>query len=369
MGRGKGRKAGKGKTASNNKGGKKTPPAKTIPKKATSPVLPSPRRSPRTSPPMVAVPPEVEQLVEPLTTDDEDPAVPARHVFTNGRLRNVDSDNDSSMETPNETDNDDVTSPINAVAVPTDRVISPASHRRPKGKACAPSSAERRRKKRAADLAVLKRNGYESWIGAAARQAVFDSQPFLGTGRPPKQFLYWANTPRNACAARLIQRTLRLQEHAVQFGGPDVLSVNIANEVSLHARKARNKHIYELRKLFFSKHSEFQIASGVTENDCFDKNGKATSMKILPRFQSTFPTIASLREMLMSPNMHANTTMYPNFVNALASGKMSKIRKQGISTKLVDFIALNYEAHFRLEMWYALSKQGTMVAYILLMLN
>jgi hypothetical protein len=299
-----------------------------------------------------------------------------RHVFRNGRLLNVGDDSDGA-ETPTreETDDDavvDDNSPVGGVSAAVPRAISPASHRRPKGKASAPSSAERRKKKRAADLAILKRNGYESWIGAAARQAVFDSMPFAGEGRAPSQFLYWANTPRNACALRLIKRTPRLQEHAVQFGGPEQLSESIAAEVSLHARKARNKHIYELRKLFFSKKSVFQFASGVTENDCFDKNGKATKMTIVPRFQSNFPSIASLRECLMSPNMHANELFYSNFVNALASGKLSKIRKQGVSTKLVNFVALNYEAHFRLELWYALSKQGifffVLVLFMILLL-
>jgi hypothetical protein len=256
MGRGKASKGkGKGKTKGNSKKGnihKKPPsPAKTIPKNLKQRTPPT-RSSPRTAPSPI----QPILRIEPLSEDDmhvDDSATetnPTRHVFRNGQLLNV-GEGESGAETPtHEETDDDALSPPGGVATGGQRAISPASHRRPKGKASAPSSAERRKKKRAADLAILKRNGYESWIGAAARQAVFDSMPFAGIGKAPCQFLYWANTPRNACALRLIKRTVRLQERAVQFGGPDNLSENIAAEVSLHARKARNKHIYELRKLF-----------------------------------------------------------------------------------------------------------------------
>jgi hypothetical protein len=46
---------------------------------------------------------------------------------------------------------------------------------------------------------------------------------------------------------------------------------------------------------------------------------------------------------------------------------LTKIKKQKVATPLAKFIALEYEAHFRLELWYSLTKSGSYLVLSLLL--
>jgi hypothetical protein len=219
--------------------------------------------------------------------------------------------------------------------------------------------AAKRARKRRKDMAVLKKSGWEKWIGTEVRLAVFDAAPFWGPGKPLPQHLYWANTPPEACAFQFIKRTPRLQQRALALGVtlPE-FAVSLASEITLHSRKARNKHIYELKALFFNDNSEFQCARHVLNDNQVDEHGTPLPMELLPFLNPSLMSAKDLSNLLMSPDMHANPVFYGHFVAALGSGKLTKIKKQKVTTPLTKFIALEYEAHFRLELWYSLTKSG-----------
>jgi hypothetical protein len=210
--------------------------------------------------------------------------------------------------------------------------------------------SEKRALKRQRNLVILQRNGWASWIGAVARQAVFIATPWQGEGPAPHQHLYWPNQPVEACALQLISRSQRLREHAVQYGGNQAFALQIATEVHHHSRKARNKHIHQLKVLFFSNNSPFQIAENVTKN--------VGHMQMLPKFGPDLNTTEQMVDLLMSSNLHAHERFYPHFVAALGSGKLCKVKKQSSATPLHEFVAIDYEAHFRLELWNCLKRQG-----------
>ena len=228
-----------------------------------------------------------------------------------------------------------------------------------------PTSGRKRTKKRSKRslrkeaLDRLQKDGYRKNVHAHARQAVFNAAPFVGEGRAPSQHLYWARDPPQNCAQRLIARTPALQKEAAVFdGGVEAFALDIAEEVTFHCRKARNKHINQLRVLFFTNKFGFAIGKHVLESDSTDRRGEPLPMKVDEAFRETLPTTKEMANLLMSSKMHAHPVFYKHFVAALASGKLCTIKKAPDSAALSSFIGVNHEAHFRLELWLCLNKQG-----------
>ena len=129
-------------------------------------------------------------------------------------------------------------------------------------------------------------------------------------------------------------------------------------DIGFHCRKARNKHIHELRTMAFSNTHSLQIAKHVLEKDSCDETGVNQDMQVMPMFQGTMPTPNDMCALLMSSKMHADTVFYKRFVDMMGSGKLCKIPKQRGTTPMSEYLSVNHEAHFRLELWYCLGKQG-----------
>ena len=148
-----------------------------------------------------------------------------------------------------------------------------------------------------------------------------------------------------------------LQEYALKFGSQENLTVLLAKEIKHHSRKAKTKHIYELRLLFFHRSSVWNCCEHMTSDCAKDSNGDSLPPKLNMRFAPSLKTPLDLQRLLFSNKFHTDKVFYPFFVEALSQGKLSKIKKQKEDTPLSDFINPGHEAHFRLELWYCLSNQ------------
>jgi hypothetical protein len=224
-----------------------------------------------------------------------------------------------------------------------------------------------KRSVRKENLDRLQKDGLRKNVHAHARQAVFIAAPYEGEGRAPSQHLYWARDPPHNCAQRLIARTPSLMKEAATFeGGAEAYALDIAEEVTFHCRKARNKHINQLRVLFFTNKLGFGIANHVLESDSTDRRGEPVPMTVDAKFKDTLPTTKDMANLLMSSKMHADPTFYKHFVAAMACGKLCKIKKAPHDAALSSFIGVNHEAHFRLELWLCLNKQGLFISPVFL---
>jgi hypothetical protein len=345
-----------------------TSPAKTVTKKnkkpkGSPPTRASTRTSPAPSPAKTAPNPKKLLANEHYESDSADDA---SDNADNTKSKADDADYHSQDEDASEhddSDSDDLDRPptnkshtaSTVAASPTTRSASAV---RAKEDEAAENTHVKTKKKRQKDRDVLERNGKAKWIGQTARNAVHIAAPYMGNGRRPKQHLYWAKSPKTFCATNLIERTPRLQKYAVDFGGPRQLAQVIAKEVVEHSRKARNKHIYQLKKLFFGNNSPFQIAKNVLEGQCKDRDQNYLPMTVDPKFSSTLKTPKDMADLLMSNRMHADPVFYPHFVSAFAAGTMTKMSKMPPITPFADMVTTTHEAHFRIEMWYCLTKQG-----------
>ena len=169
---------------------------------------------------------------------------------------------------------------------------------------------------------------------------------------------------------QLIKREVELQTEAAEYGSPLMFAKKITKVVLFQCRKARNKHIFELRDLFFGGASIHAIANHVLLNQINDANGNYQEMKLHERFDDVpdLNTPKDLTDLLFSSRMHAHKHFYPIFVRAMASGRFTRVSKASDITPLAAFISANFEAHIRLEMWYCLSKQGCHVCLFFLLL-
>ena len=109
----------------------------------------------------------------------------------------------------------------------------------------------------------------------------------------------------------------------------------------MHSRKARNKHIYELKILFFKNDSPYQIATHVLNESEVDANGEPYPMTLCCVLKPPLTTAKEVSQLLMSPEMRANPVFDSHFVSAIGSGLLTKIKRQKITTSLAKFISVD----------------------------
>ena len=268
-------------------------------------------------------------------------------------------DDDSYHDCEDDDDSDEVEVPAGAVPA----IGSPDM---PANELVEARAFKAQKQKRDRDRKRLNQNGNLKWIEAEARNAVFDCAPPTYGQRVRRQHLYWAKTPKYHCAFNLILRTQRLQEFAVQYKSKLNLANLIAKLVVSASRGARNKHIYQLKKLFFSHASPHKIAEHVLEGETTNADGEIQEMKLAPKFTLHMDSITEMKALLKSSDLHADPVVYPHFVSAFQAGKMTNMPKQPKTVALADMLSVTYEAHFRCELWYCLNKQGLTAAFDLL---
>jgi hypothetical protein len=116
------------------------------------------------------------------------------------------------------------------------------------------------------------------------------------------------------------------------------------------------KCIRYIKTIWLSNSSRFTLASNALNTDILGDN--VPEITLSPAV-ATFGlnSIAELRELLRSPSMYKNATVFNLFCLGLESG-MLKMARTITPTRLQKLITIAHEAPFRLELWFALSKQG-----------
>jgi hypothetical protein len=98
------------------------------------------------------------------------------------------------------------------------------------------------------------------------------------------------------------------------------------------------------------------LATNVLESDIPDEFD--TEIKLTPAvLTSGIGSVTELRELIRSPEMYKNPVVFHIMCAGIESGTMKFSRKRP-PTRLLKLITVAHEAHFRLELWLALMKQG-----------
>jgi hypothetical protein len=176
--------------------------------------------------------------------------------------------------------------------------------------------------------------------------------------RPSQQriqpFMYWNSAKTTACAKMLIHRTPALQFMANNYRRNGFARM-IADEARGAANNEKSPQIRHLKLLFLNDKSDFTMVTNYQIGSA--SNGTAREIAISKSLSSEFSTVAELRQVLCSADMYTYPKLFDLFCAGLESGRLRGTTEMGI-TPIEDLLTLSHEAHFRLELWFALTAQS-----------
>ena len=187
-------------------------------------------------------------------------------------------------------------------------------------------------------------------------EATHEIVPVL-TGPKPRPFLYWQRHKEHLCAMMLIKRYPNLSAIAEKhYGSVQQMAKKWATVVRTKANNERAIQIRYLKLIWLSNNSKFSLAMNALDPELAVET--ATEITLAPAVEASgITSVAALRDLLKSPAMYNNAVVFNLFCLGLESG-MLKMARTMTPTRILKLITIAHEAHFRLELWLALSKQG-----------
>ena len=218
-----------------------------------------------------------------------------------------------------------------------------------------PTPTKRARLDDQSDSTSIRRNvtrhGLAKYVGCMVRRAVASpGPPEQGYDGPDQNLLHVASKPATAGPSKFIACTPEMKVLAARHGTPESFAKHIAGTFKHHHGKAVTQLNRAIRVLAFGKDSPHALAVNVMERH--DKN-----MALAPALTHLGCT-EQLQELLLSDDLYNDPKLYVAWRNLLASGKIPGTTRQPSSAQLPDFMSVQYEAHFRSELAFALTCQA-----------
>ena len=193
--------------------------------------------------------------------------------------------------------------------------------------------------------------GVQAMIIHHVREATYDIRPNVSRIRP---FMYWDPNKETACAKMLIKRTPALRVMA-EGQRRHEFARGIAGTVKAAANNERSAQVRQIKMVYLDDKSDFAIVSDYVIGA--SANGALKHMRIGNALSGEFENIDDLRNALHSPTMYTYENLFDLFCAALESGRFRGTEHMPISP-IENLITVAHEAHFRLELWYALQAQS-----------
>jgi len=211
--------------------------------------------------------------------------------------------------------------------------------------------AKKRKMKRKSGAFPQLEPGLLAMVLHHVREALYDIRP---SARRVKPFMYWNANKDTACAKMLIRRTPALQLLANNYRRNEFARM-IADDVRLSANNEKSSQIRQLKLLFLNDKSDYTLVTDYQIGS--SAHGIMKDMTICNSLNSEFSTIEELRKVICSADMYTYPKLFDMFCAGLESGRLRGTIQVGISP-IEDLITLSHEAHFRLELWFALTAQS-----------
>jgi len=175
-------------------------------------------------------------------------------------------------------------------------------------------------------------------------------------------FLYWETHQPTLCAVQLITRFPDLVAFAeAHYHGVPQMAHRWAAHIRTKANNERATQIRSVKDIWVNSYSKFAIAytyipdSKDTSEDEPDEGIHEVLTITETVRDSGIGGIEELRALLRSDAMYKNSVVYSLFCQGLESGEL-KHSKRLPPTTISSLITIAHEAHFRLELWFSLSK-------------
>jgi len=215
------------------------------------------------------------------------------------------------------------------------------------------------------DIEVIGKNeGYEESDATLAadytllecfmRQAIHNFSP---DNKYKKTVMYWSPKIKTAAAHMLIERHYDEITNLIQrYGGRVTLEIRYADKLRSLANNERAIQTRQIKSTYLSKQNpEYRLAENVIEQE-LDLD-QTQPIRIHKNNIGHIKSIGALRDLLLSPKMYQDQILFNIFCLGLESGNFRQNRHRPY-TPLNELITKAHEAHFRVELYLALSKKS-----------
>jgi hypothetical protein len=195
--------------------------------------------------------------------------------------------------------------------------------------------------------------GVKALLSHAVREGIYNIRP--NPDKRIKPFMYWNPEKKTACIKMLLKRAPGILALADKMRRNEFARL-WSKTVRTLANNERSSQIRQL-KLIYLATSDFSMVSNYdigTSNSHIMTEENFQAVKISSALSSEFTNITDLRNALFSPRMYEYPKLFDLFCAGLESGRVRGTKHMSISP-IEQLITVAHEAHFRLELWYALS--------------
>ena len=149
---------------------------------------------------------------------------------------------------------------------------------------------------------------------------------------------------------------VELKSMITRYGGVDLLAQHFAPEIKESGNNERSVQCTQIKQCWLSKiNPEFRLAENIIDRE-LDADQDAPP-RVSPNLQGTVESVKDLQQLMASPTLYTNFVLYDLLCAGLESGffRGSHTRK---CSNIAKLITPAHEAHFRTELWFALSKKS-----------
>jgi hypothetical protein len=186
------------------------------------------------------------------------------------------------------------------------------------------------------------------------RQAIHNFSPAT---KYKKTVMYWSPKIKTAAAHMLIERHyVEIPNMIQRYGGQIALEMRYADKLRFLANNERAVQTRQIKSTYLSKQNpECRLAENVIEQE-LDLD-QTQPIRVHKNNIGHIKNIGALRELILSPKMYQDKVFFNIFCLGLESGNFRQNRQRPY-TPLNEIITKAHEAHFRVELYLALSKKS-----------
>jgi hypothetical protein len=191
-------------------------------------------------------------------------------------------------------------------------------------------------------------------LECSMRQAIHNFSPVT---KYKKTIMCWSPKIKTAAAHMLIERHYdEISNMIERYGGKIALENRFKDQLRFLANNERAIQTRQIKSTFLSKQNpECRLAENVIEQE-LDLD-QTQPIRIHKNNIGHIKSISALRDLLLSPKMYQDQVLFNIFCMGLESGNFRQNRQRPY-TPLNDLITKAHEAHFRVELYLALSKKS-----------
>jgi hypothetical protein len=190
----------------------------------------------------------------------------------------------------------------------------------------------------------------ESWM----RSAIHD---FVPNNNYKTTVMYWATQSTTAAAAMLFKRHKNeLEDFILRYGSELKMLEVFGPSLRQCANNERAVQTTTIRRMYLSRQNpDTRLAENVIEGELDTTTNSNNNIRLNKNLRH-LGSVEELRELLISPKMYQDKVLFDLFCTGIESGNFRQTKKRPYKP-LHLLMTKAHEAHFRVELYFALSRK------------